>query len=35
MDFINENPDYPIDIIFAVLSYESKELGENTIDSIL
>lgn len=30
-DFINENEDFPISIIFAVLSSESKELGENTI----
>ena len=30
-DFINENSDYSINIIFAVLSHESKELGEKTI----
>lgn len=31
-DFINDNPDYSIKIIFAVLSNESKELGENAIN---
>ena len=34
-DFINENPDYPIQIIFAVLSHSSKELGEKTIREIV
>ena len=33
-DFINDNPDYPINIVFAVLSDESKKLGENTINNI-
>lgn len=33
MDFINNNPDYSINIIFAVLSSESKELGETTINN--
>ena len=33
-DFINDNPDYPINIVFAVLSDESKELGKKTIDEI-
>lgn len=33
-DFINDNPDYHIDIIFAVLSDESKELGEKTLNNI-
>lgn len=33
-DFINDNPDYSINIIFAVLSDGSKELGENTINNI-
>ena len=31
-DFINDNLDYPITIIFAVLSDESKELGRNIIN---
>ena len=31
-DFINNNCDYPINIVFAVLSDDSKELGENTIN---
>ncbi|WP_405269545.1 macro domain-containing protein [Methanobrevibacter sp.] len=31
-DFIYDNPDYPISIIFAVLSDESKELGEKAIN---
>lgn len=34
-DFIKGNPDCFINIIFAVLSDESKELGEKTIDEIL
>ena len=33
-DFINDNPDYSINIVFAVLSHESKELGKKTIDEI-
>lgn len=33
-DFINDNPDYSINIVFAVLSDESKKLGENTINNI-
>lgn len=33
-DFINDNPDYEIEIIFAVLSERSKEMGEKTIDSM-
>lgn len=32
-DFITDNSDYPIKIIFAVLSGESKKLGESTIKS--
>ena len=32
-DFINDNPDYPIRIIFAVLSDESKQTGENALNS--
>ncbi len=31
-DFINDNPDYPISIIFAVLSDESKEMGKKAIN---
>lgn len=31
-DFINDNSDYPISIIFAVLSDESKLIGERTLD---
>ena len=31
-DFIKNNPDYNINIIFAVLSDESKELGENVLN---
>ena len=34
-DFINENSDYSINIIFAVLSDESKEIGEKAIDEIV
>ena len=30
-DFTNDNPDYSLGIIFAVLSSESKEMGENAI----
>ena len=30
-DFINDNPDYPICIVFAVLSDRSKEMGEKAI----
>lgn len=33
-DFINDNPDYSINIVFAVLSEESKKLGENIINNI-
>ena len=33
-DFLAENPDCPIEIMFAVLSDESKELGERTIEEI-
>ena len=33
-DFITDNSDYPINIIFAVLSDESKELGKKTIAEI-
>ena len=33
-DFINDNSDYTISIIFAVLSDESKELGEKTINEL-
>ena len=31
-DFINDNLDYPIRIIFAVLSDKSKEMGEKAIN---
>ena len=31
-DFINNNCGYPINIVFAVLSDDSKELGENAIN---
>jgi len=31
MDFIYDNHDYPIEIVFAVLSDESRKLGETTI----
>lgn len=31
-DFINDNLDYPISIIFAVLSDKSKEMGEKAIN---
>ena len=34
-DFINDNPDYSIKIIFAVLSEESLKLGESIMDSII
>ncbi|MBE6501279.1 MAG: macro domain-containing protein [Methanobrevibacter thaueri] len=34
-DFINDNPDYPIRIIFAVLSDSSRELGESVIEDML
>ena len=33
-DFINDNPDYSINIVFAVLSEESKKLGKNIINNI-
>lgn len=33
-DFINENQDYSLTIIFAVLSSESKEMGEKTINQL-
>ena len=33
-DFIKNNSNYSINIIFAVLSDESKELGEKTINNI-
>lgn len=31
-DFLKNNPDYDLKIIFAVLSIESKEMGEKTIN---
>ena len=31
-DFINDNSDYPINIIFAVLSDRSKEMGEKAMN---
>lgn len=34
-DFLNDYQDYEIDIIFAVLSDESKELGEKTVNEII
>lgn len=34
-DFINYNPDYPIDIFFAVLSDKSREMGEKAIEEIM
>lgn len=34
LDFIADNSDYSIDIIFAVLSEQSKELGERTIGKL-
>lgn len=33
-DFINANPDYDINIIFAVISEKSKEMGENTLNEM-
>lgn len=33
-DFIHENKDYEINVIFAVLSDENKKMGENAIDEI-
>ncbi|WP_407392756.1 macro domain-containing protein [Methanobrevibacter sp.] len=33
-DFLKDNSDYPINIIFAVLSDESKEMGETAINNI-
>ena len=33
-DFINDNPDYSLSIIFAVLSSESKEMGKKVIDEL-
>ena len=33
-NFINDNSNYSINIIFAVLSDESKKLGEKTINNI-
>lgn len=34
-DFIEDYPDYPINIIFAVLSDESEKLGNKAINEIL
>ena len=34
-DFINANLDYEISMVFAVLSDESKELGESVLDEII
>lgn len=34
-DFIDDNADYPISIIFAVLSSSSRELGERTINAMI
>ena len=33
-DFIDENPNYPISITFAVLSEQSKEMGEKAIGNM-
>jgi O-acetyl-ADP-ribose deacetylase (regulator of RNase III) len=33
-DFINENPDFEINIFFAVLSDENRKMGEKAIDEI-
>lgn len=33
-DFIDRNPDYPILIVFAVLSHKSKEMGEKILENI-
>ena len=33
-DFLNDNPNYSLSIIFAVLSSESKEMGEKAIDEL-
>ena len=33
-DFISENPDYTITIIFAVISDRSREIGESVIEEI-
>ena len=33
-DFICNNPDYPIEITFAVMSDRSKDMGEKTISEI-
>ena len=33
-DFINNNPDYTIQIIFAVISDRSREIGESVIEEI-
>lgn len=32
-DFIENNPDYPILIVFAVLSHKSKEMGEKILEN--
>ncbi len=33
-DFINDNPNYPMNIVFAVLSDGSKEIGEKVLKDI-
>ena len=33
-EFLNENPDYDLEITFAVLSDESKQLGEMAIEKM-
>ena len=33
-DFINDNPDYSINIFFAVLSDKSQEMGEKAIKKV-
>ena len=35
LDFLNDNPDCKIRIIFAVISDSSRELGESVIDNML
>ena len=34
LDFLNDNPDYPIRIIFAVISDSSREMGESILKKL-
>ncbi len=34
LDFLNDNPDHPIRIIFAVISDRSREMGESVLEKL-